>query len=186
MLRTYRSGEIEYLTEKSPIMFTGLLIEKRHDGAITLSQTHNDDELIEIHPADFALNNQIGDAGKLRTALRQALGSLIWLHQTRPDIGYDIARIATEAVAACTAPNLALQCVALCNKTVRFAQIYARKIAYAPSHDQLSTPSARLQHQKNRRLIIFNDSGFGSLSGSRSVKGSVAIIGQVVSRGWSR
>ena len=82
---------------------------------------------------DFVANNEIVNTGKLRTALRQALGSLIWLHQTRPDIGYDITRIATEAVDACASVTLALQCNAIYNKTVRFLQTYARNSVYDTS-----------------------------------------------------
>ena len=162
MIRTFRAGDIESLTAKSPIIFTGLLIERRRDGAITLSKTHNADELKKIAPTDFINNNnnEIKDTGKLRTSIRQALGSLIWLHQTRPDVGYDVTRIATEAVAACATATLALQSIALYNKTVRSVQTYARKIAYAAPPDASSTLRDRLRQLKNRRLILFTDAGF--------------------------
>ena len=173
------------MAAKSHIIFDGLLTEKRNDGAITLSQTQYTGELKKIQPADFAMNNQIEDDGKLRTALRQVLGPLIWLHQTCPDFGYDITRIATEAVAACTDPTLALQFIALYNRAVRFAQTYAREIAYSPPPGTLSATSARLRRLENRRLIIFTDAGFGPLAGSQSVEGSVTILGQVLSRDGS-
>ena len=44
---------------------------------------------------------EMPNAKKLRMALRQIPGALIWLHRTRLDIGFDIAKIATDSVQAC-------------------------------------------------------------------------------------
>ena len=49
----------------------------------------------------FVQHGGILIAQKLRTALRPIPGALIWLHRTRLDIGFDIAKIATDSVQAC-------------------------------------------------------------------------------------
>ena len=181
ILRTFRAGDTEHLTLTNPIIFTGLLIELSPNMSISLSQNQYAADLPKIDVAEFLKNDSIIDAKLLRTALRQALGSLIWLHQTRPDIGYDITRLATDAALAVTDPALALQCINLYNKTVRFVQSYNRKIVYTAVP---GTTSLNQRHRllSQRRLIIFTDAGFGSLANSHSIEGSVTVLGKVTSR----
>ena len=83
-----------------------MLLETLDTGAITLSQTQYAADLKKIVTEDHLELNKIKCQKALRTPLRQALGSLIWLHQPRPAIGFDITKLATGAVAACTDPTL--------------------------------------------------------------------------------
>ena len=64
--------------------------------------------------------------------MRQALGALIWMRQTRPDVGFNITKIATDAVPDCTNGDLAWKLISLYNKTIR----YVKKI---PTGDPLRT-----------------------------------------------
>ena len=88
-----------------------------------MDQTGNVVETRTIH----ALMS-IPNAQKLRTARRHLLGSLIWLHRTQHDIGYDIAKIATDFVSACTDVDMALATLMLYNRTARFVEDYDRAV----------------------------------------------------------
>ena len=59
---------------------------RNRDQSISLSQPQYESELKPLNVSDYSAHN-VADANKLRTALRQSMGALIWLHQTRPDIG---------------------------------------------------------------------------------------------------
>ena len=86
------------------------------------------------------------------------------MRQTRPDIGYDIARLAAESALAFAGPFLARQCVdiSLYSKTVRSTHAYNRDIVYnAPPHQSGSTRS-RLREIAQRRMIASADAGFGA------------------------
>ena len=182
-LRTFRSGGTGNLTEKTKITPTGLLIEKTQNLSIALPQTQYAKELRKLNIDDYAMGNNIICGKKLRKTLRQALGSWIWLHQTRPDSGFDITKIATDAVAACTDSTLARNIANLYNKTIRFFATYERKIVYAQPPDDAADPSRKLHSFTQRRLVVFDDAGFGPLAESHSAEGSVTVLAQVTRRG---
>ena len=58
----------------------------------------------------------------MRTAPRQAIGALIWLHHDRPDVGWDITKLATEAAGSRKEAPKALETIAGYNKTAKFSQ----------------------------------------------------------------
>ena len=182
VLRTFRAGETEKLTEKTPIVFTGLLVERLNNGAISLSQSQYASELKKMDPDLYIKQGKVLGQGKFRTALRQGLGALIWLHQTRPDIGFDITKLATDAVEAVTDAELGKKIILLYNKIVRFVQQYDRKILFTDVEPSASTFSDRLQALKQRRIICFTDAGYSPLAGSHSIEGSVTVLGKVVRR----
>ena len=184
VLRTYRAGDMEKLAYQSPIISDGILLGRPdlHSWNILLSQSHYDKELQKSDAAQFAQQGKIPNAQKLRTALRQVLGALIWLHQSRTDIGYDITKIATDSVAAFAEVGTALETLMIYNRTVRFANDYGRKILYSSfSHQQKSFGNI-WRRLRTMRLIIFPAAGFGPLDDSRSIEGSCAVLVDVISR----
>ena len=64
---------------------------------VLLSQSHYAKGLQKVDAAKFVQHGGSLSGPKLRAALRQVLGSLIWLRQARPDIGFDITKIATDS-----------------------------------------------------------------------------------------
>ena len=96
-LKAFRTGDLETLTTQAPIIFTGMLIEKKADGAILPPHQHYVQELPTMNIEHCIGDNQITDASDLRSTFRQGLGSLIWAHQTRPDVGFTITQIATDS-----------------------------------------------------------------------------------------
>ena len=88
-LRTFRAGKTAHLALGTPIVYTGLLLELFSDGALTLSQTQYDLDPKKISIEDHISRGEIVCRRAHRNKLRQAMGSLIWLRQTRPDIGFD-------------------------------------------------------------------------------------------------
>ena len=76
-LRTFRSGETKRLGANSPIISTGLLIERDKDQSISLSRTKYAQDIKKAHPIDFGTDKRTVDPDKLRAALRQAPGALV-------------------------------------------------------------------------------------------------------------
>ena len=181
-MRTCRAGGTGKLTPPTPIAFTGLLIESTKDGSITLSQPQYAKDLNEIEMTDYVVKGRILDPAKFRIAVRQGLGALIWLRQTRPDIGFDITKLATDAVAAATGPELGKKIIILYNKIIRFAQLYDRKLTFDDLNLEGTSYHGRLTNFTSRRVVCFADAGFSALAGSHSIEGSVTILGKVINR----
>ena len=182
VLRTFRAGDTEKLSAKENITPTGMLMERGAGSPwdIILSQHHYAMDLQCI--GQFATHGSIKGASKLRTVFRQALGALIWLRQTRPDIGYDIAKIATVDVEAFQDAGKALPIMQLYNKTVRFVKNYSREIHYSPLGPVAETFGGKLKRLAQLRLVAFTDAGFGALTGSRPIEGSVTLLAEVLPR----
>lgn len=127
-LRTFRSRDVEKLTPRPTIIPTGTLLTRPDPSRwdILLSRGHYARELPKVDVAQFAQRGKIAHPQKLRAALRQVMGSLIWLRQTRPDIGYDIAKIATDSFAAYTDVDMALSTLLMYSRTVRFIKDFGR------------------------------------------------------------
>ena len=165
MLSAFKDGDAEILSVADPIIPDGT-IAKNQDRPTPLSQTRYSDDIQKIEPQEFVRNNIIIGAGNLRTALPEALGSLILLRRNRPDIGYGIARLSTESALAVSAATLATQRITMYNKPVRYAHAWDRKIAYAPLTRGGASPRSRFLSLRHYRLIIITDAGFGALEKS--------------------
>ena len=158
VLRTSRPGKIEKLTAKSPIVPDGFLIERHSAAAWTLPlpQSRYSSDLRRMNTSRCVREKKVIGDEKLRKALRQKLGSLIRRRQTRPDIGYDIAKLAGLG------ENLQGRYFGTRNTT---------------------TLQKNLALLREPRPVVFTDAGFGTLSGSRSIEGPVAILSEMMSRG---
>ena len=107
---------------------------------------------------------------------------MIWLHQTRPDIGFDITKLATGIVQACADPTQARATIALCNKTVRFVNNYHRDIVYTAPPECKDSQLNQSSQFARRRLIVPTDAGVGPLAQSHSAEGAAAVLDQVADR----
>ena len=70
----------------------------------------------------------------------------------------------------------------LYNRSVRFVKDYDRKLVYMSHSHSVDSSGHRWMRLQTMRLIVFADAGFGSLTGSRSIEGSVTVLAEVVSR----
>ena len=184
ILRTFRAGETEILLFLNrAIIFLGVKMELMADHSILLSQTHYIAEMPKMEASDY-VNEQgeLKNVQNYKTAAKQVLGSLIWIHQTRPDIGFNIAKIATDAAKSCTSGDLAWKLIVLYNKTLRYLKSYGRKIRYVPTCLKSDTFDYRWSQFMKLMLIAFPDAGFASLGSSHSIEGTFVILAQVLSR----
>ena len=92
---------------EDPIAPTGLLIELIRDGTVVLSQEPYIRELPKMDAESRIDNEKVRNPSGLRSTFRQAIGALIWVRQTRPDIGYTITSMPTSSVEACKSPGTA-------------------------------------------------------------------------------
>lgn len=127
-------------------------------------------------------NGAIVNKTDLRASLRQSPGSLIWARQTSPDIGFNIAKIATDAVSARLETALAFKITLLYNKTVRLLGNPPGRYDISPVllKRQRDRPSGELQQI---RMASFSDDGFGPLKDSRSREGTFIVRGNAIARG---
>ena len=75
--------------------------------------------------------------------------------------------------------------MAVYSKTVKFVQNYRRKIRYTTLGFHGTSFTDRWRKFQQLRLVIFADAGFGSLSGSHYIEGSVTILAEVLARDGS-
>ena len=177
----FRVGEVEMVTHKKGLMFTGLEIQKGPNGCMVLSQETYVNELPIMDISEYVTQNGAKKEGELKSTSRQGLGLLIWAHQTRPDVGFLITKLATDMIHACGDGNKAKQWCNLYNKTVRFLKRHASKIHYHPepkSSEHLSWKD-RLKHY---RIVSFTDAGFASLEGEHSVESNLLVFGRALFR----
>ena len=181
-IQTFRTGEVETLTQKQHIIFTGLLIELNSDGKIHLSQQHYAEEMQHMNIDSYVDSTRVIQPALLKSTFKQGLGSLIWLHQTRPDIGFTITQIATQIVEACESPTKAKALANLYNKIVKFVKNHQRKITYAPFPGCESGGIEALMSMMQWKLIVFTDAGFGTLTKNHSIESHVLVLGDVLER----
>ena len=115
-IQTFRAGDVGALSKDAPKTSNGLLTEQSTRETILLSKQMYDDEdesgIAEIH-------FQTGH-----------VGALIWLRQTRQDIGPAITQIDTEIPDACESPGKAKRPPDMYRKIVRFAKTHRRGISH--------------------------------------------------------
>ena len=181
-IQTFRTGEVETLTQKQHIIFTGLLIELTSERKIHLSQQHYADEMQHMNIDSYIDSTRVLQPALLKSTFKQGLGSLIWLHQTRPDIGFTITQIATQIVEACESPTKARILANLYNKIVKFVKNHQRKITYAPFPGCESGGIEALMSMIQWKLIVFTDAGFGTLTKNHSIESHVLVLGDVLER----
>ena len=130
---------------------------------------------------DSCINQgEITNADDLRSTFRQAVGALIWVHQTRPDIGFTITQMSTSSVAASKSVEEAKDLCRKYNKIVKFMKNHPRKIHYTRIHTL--TGLAAIEDLMTWRIIAFSDAGFASLTNQYSVEGNFLILGRILSR----
>ena len=121
-IQTFRAGGVETLTEEQPIIFTALPIEKAKNGILKLSHQHYAEDLKTMEINNYTDSGRITQPALLKSTFKQALGSLIWLHQARPDIGFTFAQIATQILESFESATKAKALASLYNKIVKFVK----------------------------------------------------------------
>ena len=166
------------MTEKDSLTFTGLDIQKGPGKSLVLSQETYARDLPVMDIAQYVNQKGLENVDELKSTIRQWLGSLIWIHQTRPDVGFLVAKLATDLIRACSgAEKKAKKWCQAYNKTIRFVKRNDCKILYWPgpkSPDQYS----RNERIRSYRIISFTDAGFASLEGDCSIEPNAIIFGK--------
>ena len=86
-----------------------LEVDVRH--LISISQIHYIDAIPKINPDQYAEQGMVRNMSDCRAALRQAPGAWIWDRQTRHVVGFNVTRIATDAVSACLIGDLEIKII---------------------------------------------------------------------------
>ena len=128
-IQTFRTGEVETLSSSRQIAFTGILIELEDNGKIHLPRRHYVDAMQLMDINGYIDSNAAKKHAILKSTFKKGTGSLIWLHQTLPDIGFTISQIATQIVEACDSPPDEKLSGGLYSKIVKFVKNRPREIA---------------------------------------------------------
>ena len=91
----------------------------------------------------------------LRIAYRQAIGSFIWPHRSRPDIGYPAATLSKSTVAECRSPYDARGIWRGYSKIAKFSRRRHRKIHYARL-DIATQWDVKMQKITECRIIFYS------------------------------
>ena len=82
----FRVGETQILTEEEPLTFTGLDIQKGPGNSLVLSQETYAKDLPIMDITQYVNQKGLKNVSELKSTFRKGIGSLIWIHQTRPDL----------------------------------------------------------------------------------------------------
>ena len=102
-----------------------------------MSQSDYIRDLSQMEVKEYLSGEKIVAPQLLKSTFRQGLGAMIWIRQTRPDVGFIITHLATTLVESCVDASKARRWMQQYNKLVRFAQSHNREIAYIPSNRDL-------------------------------------------------
>ena len=182
-IKQFRIGGIGKLTQEKGSIFTGLEIQLNVTNRVALSRKQYVSELPTMDISQYMNRPQLANVKDLQSTARQGLGALIWVHQSRPDVGFLITKIATDLMTACADRQKAIRLAKLYNKTVRYLKMHASEIHYVPppgNHGKNDHVDLR-----KYRVSCFTDAGFGALHGDHSIESNVAIFGKVLFRDGS-
>ena len=177
----FRVGETQVLTENESLTFTGLDIQKGPSKSLVLSQETYAKDLPIMDITQYVTQKGLRNVSELKSTFRQGVGSLIWIHQTRPDVGFSIAKLATDLIQACEDAGKADKWCKAYNKAIRFIKRNGCKIHYwhAPKTTDKCSWGDLLG---GYRIVSFTDAGFASLEGDCSIESNVAVFGEMLYR----
>ena len=127
--------------------------------------------------AQYVNRMKLANTKDLQSTFRHGLGPLMWVHPTRPDVVFLIAKLATDFMMTCADVDKALQLAKLYNETVKFLKNHPIEIRYVPPPG-LKEPNC-LKDLNHYRIICFTDAGFPTLHGDHIIESNVAIFGKV-------
>ena len=180
--RPFRPGETERLTQTTPIALLRLLLEMQPIGEIATPQTHYEKDPQQPDAAAYIKSGSVIGGEEFRTAMRQSIGSSIWARQTRPDVGYNIAKIATDAFSARQSGDVSRKLITLYNKTFRYLHNYTREIHLSPDATIWATSLDQWADVLTARIIAYHDAGFVSIRDSHIVEEAFIVLGRVITR----
>ena len=120
----------------------------------------------------------------LQTTFRQGLGAIIWVHQTRPGVGFSITKIATDLAESCDDSSDAIQLCRLYSKTVRFLKAHVREMHYF-HHPKMNRHESVRGELGKYRVVFSEEPGFATMQGSRSIESDVIAFAKVLYRDGS-
>ena len=147
-----------------------------------LSQQMYADELPLMDISEYLSPTGVTNSDELKSTSKQRSGALIWLRQTRPDIGFTITQMATQIAEAFGSSEKARKIAQMYNKIVKFFKNYQRKISYVRSPKPNRDVEMDSSQFLNWELFAFTDAGFGAQVKNRSAESHVVILGDVIER----
>ena len=176
VLSQFNTGPIFELNKEKHLEYLGLELQLNSRGQIGLHQMKYINALQLVSIEDVIKNQAwIITPERWKTLMRQLVGSLIWLGQTRFDIIAVTTVMSTTMVSAMQSMDKALYVLKLYNKTVKMLKsnqdiIWYRNFWHGP------TPSVQTL-LGNCSIFTFTDAGFGCLEGSFSTQAVVIGFG---------
>ena len=129
IISTFKIGDVEELSANREIAYLWMQLRTTKGGSAYLSQSAYIEDLIQMDIKEYLLNGKIAAPQLRKSTFRQGLGTMIWTHQTRPDVGFVITHLATTLVESCLDALESRRRMRQYNKLVRFAQSHNRGIA---------------------------------------------------------
>ena len=127
---------------------------------LKLPQRRNASSLKSIGAAQYVQQNKILAPAKLRTVSGQAIRAIIWIQQTRPNIGFGVGEIATGDVESCQDVAKANRNYGAVQQSGTACAKLRQKIEYLGRDSSPDTLQRRLAYLGKFRLIAFTEAGF--------------------------
>ena len=94
----FRVGETEFLSSAERLTFDGLGIQKDPNNCSIFPQETYATDLPTTGITSYVNHQGLKNAPDLKSTFRQGNGSLIWIRQARPDVGFLITKLATDLI----------------------------------------------------------------------------------------
>ena len=94
-------GETDVLSSTESRAFGGLEIQTGPNNCSILSQETYACELPTMGITSYVNQQGLKNAPEIKSTFRQGIGSLIWIHHSRPDVGFSITKLAADLIQSC-------------------------------------------------------------------------------------
>ena len=128
----------------------------------------------------FIAPNKLIPASQRLTECNRAVGNLIWILQTRPDITYKLRSMSSQVVEIVGDDKKFIKWMRDATKLVTHIREKRIRIYYLPIPSW--APKTTEELIRNAQLYIFHDANFGTLRNCGSLQSYTAILGRACSR----
>ena len=181
-MRCYKTSPMEFLSVSTPLSFLCLDITFRQPHVFVLEQKTFVDRTKEAKTEDAIRDGKISVAtGNVGSFFKKRLGCLLRTLQTRLDAGYRVIAIATAIASHTNTVEDIMKMTREINRAIRFIKEKPLEITFRPLFGKI--PLNIDEQMAGIRVFIFEDAGFASPPGKKSIECGVAVGGRD-KQGW--
>ena len=180
-IRVFKHSGITILEDSKSLTYLGIEIEKKgeqyrfkqEEYANSRLQTINVDEI--VRRGTFLISHE-----RRKTAMKQAIGSLLWINLTRMDCSHRISRLASTTTCVIDDPKRFSEWITENNKVIDYIQKNVRYVNFASPLEWI--PKSVQEASSVLQIFCFADASHASLPGKASMQCYTLLAGKIQSR----